>query len=188
MVEAEEPQVGQLHDSKSGLTVHFYYPRKYYPHRSKRDDYSHKIVLSKENDLSEFFWPYVKKALEHAQKHWNEIFDCSCVIPNSKGHFSPTLLGLQKMIEAEYKIEPVNVLKKKADCKKQTTLSDAYDREQNARASSEVDEDERIGGSSILLIDDVKTSGSSIRAYTTLLHSKGAQSVAAIVLGENDPG
>ena len=184
-MENEPVKHEQLHDSQTNKNIWYYAAKWYYKSALGRDEYSCNIAKYKDRDLNQYFWPNFKGTLEFAIKHQNEHFDYTASVPKVNGLYSPTLLSLQKRIEEEYKILPLHILKKKPGAKKQTDCKDAYERNQNAKQYAQIDENESISDSSFLLMDDVKTSGSHILAYGSLLYQRGARNVAAITLGEN---
>ncbi len=175
----------QLHDSQTNKNIWYYAAKWYYKSALGREEYSRNIAKFKDSDMSGYFWPILRGTLDFALKHQNEHFDYCAIIPKANGQYSPTLLSIQHKIEEEYKVLPMNILKKKPGAKKQTECKDAYERHENAKQYAQIEENESIADSSFLLLDDVKTSGSHILAYGSLLYRRGARNVAAITLGEN---
>ncbi len=177
------PQRGQVYSQKVERYIDYYFPEYYYSLHSGPHEYSKRVVRSKTSDMSDFFWPYCKTTLELACR--NSSFKFSCIIPNSDCQYSPTLISLQERIKAECGIEELNVLCKKPGCRKSTDLIDSDDRMENTTKHAAVIDDLRIRSNSLLMLDDVKTTGSHIIVYGSLLYLHGASYVAAILLAEN---
>ena len=92
---------------------------------------------------------------------------------------------LAQPVARRYGLRLANVLQRTRYTKSQAGLTET-ERRANLRGSFSVDRPERIAGKRILLIDDVFTTGSTLRAAADVLKSAGAAHVAALTLARVD--
>jgi len=70
--------------------------------------------------------------------------------------------------------------------KPQTGLESRNDRERNVKECFTLRDPERMKGANVLLVDDVTTSGATLREAARTLRSAGVKHVVAIVLAKAD--
>lgn len=82
--------------------------------------------------------------------------------------------------------EPVTLLKKKRDNPAQSSLTSAEERRANVLGVYEAKNVESIKNAHILLIDDILTTGATLRECVRVLKEAGAQSVLCATLAASD--
>ena len=92
---------------------------------------------------------------------------------------------LAEPVAQRYGLKLAKNLRRTRYTKSQAGLSEA-DRRANLRGSFQVSRPEEVAGKRILLIDDVFTTGSTLRAAADILKSAGASHVAALTLARVD--
>ncbi len=116
------------------------------------------------------------------------IRDCTLIIPVPlhrkrlrERSFNQSLI-LAREISRRHSI-PINfnVLKRKVHTEPQVSLGKA-DRGPNVRGAFEVVEKKAITGEKILLVDDVYTTGSTVKECARVLRTNGAAEVAVLTL------
>lgn len=83
-------------------------------------------------------------------------------------------------------IEPTALLKKMRDNPAQSTLKGAEARKANVLGVYEAVNGEKITGARILLVDDILTTGATLRECVRVLTAAGAESVLCATLAAND--
>lgn len=92
---------------------------------------------------------------------------------------------LAKPVARRYGLELATNLRRKRQTKAQAGLSEAQ-RLENAKDSFRVERPEEINGRRVLLIDDVFTTGATLRAAAAALKEAGAAHVSALTLARVD--
>jgi ComF family protein len=92
---------------------------------------------------------------------------------------------LAQPVAARYGLGLAKSLRRTRYTKSQAALSEA-DRRANLRGSFQVHRPEQLAGKRILLIDDVFTTGSTLRAAAEVLKAAGARHVSALTLARVD--
>jgi predicted amidophosphoribosyltransferase len=173
-----------VHDPETKKNIVCYFAGRYYSTSWGPDEYSKYVYLSKDTNQSEKFWPQMEGTFLYARKMENDSFDYSCLIPGHDRPHNETCFVMQERIKQIYGIEPQNRLRKTSGCKKSYTLR-AAERFPEMKAHAEVDAAISVEEKSVLLIDDLLSTGAHISAYGSLLYKCGAKNVAAIVIAEN---
>ena len=161
------------------------YALEYYKKKADGDEYSSKIRESKTRDLSDFFYPRMQAAFRQSLQQTG--ITLICVVPSSTvGGFSPTMLTIASRLTAEFGLTSKNLLRRKIKIQKKmaflTTAPQRY-----AAINGTLELIDRPGPSEkvILLLDDIKTSGTTMLECTKLLKEAGAQEVIGLCLGIN---
>lgn len=89
------------------------------------------------------------------------------------------------MVAENLKLPYATLLRRRAITRQQKEL-DAAERERNAAQSFDIEPEAAIAGKTVLLIDDVCTTGSSLAACIKLLHSAGAACVLCAVVAKTE--
>jgi ComF family protein len=146
-------------------------------------DAIHRFKFEDKSYLYRTFHSYMVKTME-----LNNIVDLDLIIPVPvhwrkeaiRGYNQAYLLAKPLAMKLE---KPIlrDVLVKSKWTREQNTLS-AYERKRNLAGSFRVRKRERIQGMRILLIDDIFTTGSTIKVCGETLIKAGAESVVALTL------
>lgn len=89
------------------------------------------------------------------------------------------------MLARERKLPWATLLRRKRSTQQQKQL-DAAERERNAAQSFEIEPDADVKGKTVLLIDDICTTGSSLASCTALLLTAGARRVVCAVIAKTE--
>lgn len=107
--------------------------------------------------------------------HWRKKWD--------RGFNQSELLA--QVVAARYGLKPATNLRRSRYTKPQASLSEA-ERQINLKNSFHVRRPEQIWGKRILLVDDVMTTGATLREAAGVLKAVGVRSVAALTLARVD--
>ncbi len=107
----------------------------------------------------------------HWRKHWERGFNQAEL--------------LAKPVAKRYGLRLSNNLRRRRYTKPQAGLTEA-ERRQNLKDSLRVKRPEQIAGKRVLLVDDVFTTGATLRAAATALKEAGVRHVAALTLARVD--
>ena len=89
---------------------------------------------------------------------------------------------LARELGKHFECAPVSMLKKIKHTKAQSSLTDAKERFDNVKDAYVALETERIEGKKILLVDDVVTTGNTLKSCGKVLLAAGAARVTAVTL------
>ncbi|MBQ4145687.1 MAG: ComF family protein [Clostridia bacterium] len=140
---------------------------------------------------SKTFAEFMAVVLEYEHKKMN--FDCIVAVPPRIRRIRKTnydqIVVLANKLCGEIDVPFLEgVLKQKEKRKKQSSLTSA-ERRENVKGNFLVGKPELIAGKRVLLVDDVCTTGSTLRECAKMLKNAGAKSVHCIVIavseGEN---
>ena len=107
----------------------------------------------------------------HWRKQWNRGFNQAEL--------------LAQHVAARYGLKPANYLRRSRLTKAQASLSEA-ERQTNLKNSFCVRKPEQLAGKRVLLVDDVMTTGATLREAAGVLKAAGVKSVTALTLGRVD--
>jgi len=117
-------------------------------------------------------------------------FDVVTYVPVSKKRlrergYDQTLL-LAKAVCRFWNTEPLTLLEKTRDNPAQSSLSSPEERKANVLGVYEPCHAEKIAGARILLLDDILTTGSTLRECARVLREAGAKSVLCATVAASD--
>ena len=92
---------------------------------------------------------------------------------------------LARHVALRYGLKPANNLRRSRYTKAQASLSEA-ERQKNLKNSFFVYRPEQVWGKRVLLVDDVMTTGATLREAAGVLKAAGVKSVTALTLGRVD--
>ncbi len=155
----------------------------YFQKDVKEDFYSKKILFSKKEDKTDYFWNDV----EICYREFNGVFDLICVIPSSNvGTYSVTLLSLGKRLQELFGVKFENIIFRRfLPAKKMTECSSAKERLEIHKGTFALTRKLEHYEKKILLLDDTKASGDTKLLCAELLVNAGAEIVKSICLGIN---
>ncbi len=160
-------------------------PRFYYQKHVKSDNYSYHIWLSKEKDLSLFFWLEIKTLVDELKN--SRVIMCPqlvTIIPRSNGTYSPTMEAIAKKL-AEYlncKYETIIKTVKTSTKKSGTNVT----HEQRYKMiSGSISIKRTIYEKEIVVLDDTRTTGMSFLECKKVFSENGNPQIVAICLGIN---
>jgi hypothetical protein len=169
----------------AGLEVWAISPGLY---KGKKDAYSKKIIESKTENLSDFFYDKIKDVYDSFDKEFGlSNFEWVIPIPTSKPNqdISPTLRPVGEKLAEETKkifapvIEKVGLSSSK--------VRDVETRHNDVSNSMKINcEAYKVKGKNIILLDDLRASGTTILECTKILREAGCGKVIAICLSIND--
>lgn len=93
---------------------------------------------------------------------------------------------LAKELCRAWDVEPVTLLKKMRDNPAQSSLKSAEERKANVLGIYEAASPDKIKNARILLVDDILTTGATLRECVRVLREAGAQSVLCATLAASD--
>lgn len=164
---------------KDIIYLRYYYPKTTYGGYSLNpefDDYSNLILRLKDSNLGaiEYFFEILDNLLA------KNIILCS--VPSSIPNKNSGMQNLVKLLSEENRIDATECLLRHTQVDK---LSYGGNREISIHLNSiRVDYEHLIEGKEVLLLDDVLTSGNSMRACKQLLYESGVEKVRCLVLGK----
>lgn len=117
-------------------------------------------------------------------------FDVVTYVPVSKKRlrergYDQTLL-LAKAVCAHWGVKPMTLLQKTRDNPAQSSLSSPEERKANVLGVYEACHAEQIVGARILLLDDILTTGATLRECARVLREAGAKSVLCATVAASD--
>lgn len=149
------------------------------------------ILLMKFKKMRIFGETLAKIAYEHLKED-NSIFDCDLIIPVPISNKRMTLRGFnqseviaKKLSELLKKSILKNVLIKKIDTIPQSLIS-FRERRENVRGSFEVKSNEPLKEKSILLVDDIYTTGSTVSECCKVLLKAGAKEIKVFTIARGE--
>ena len=92
---------------------------------------------------------------------------------------------LARRVAVRYGLRPANNLRRSRYTKAQASLSEA-ERQKNLKNSFVVYQPEQVWGKRVLLVDDVMTTGATLREAAGVLKAAGVKCVSALTLGRVD--
>jgi len=162
------------------LEVQVLAPRHYYPSYSRKDDYSKKIVDSKNDDLSDYFFEEIKAIFPELPF----TPDLIVIVPASKlGRFSTTMVSLCGKLSNALNIPFDKLIQRVREGKKLTSCPTQEERYDSVNGAFKVTRE--LNGENIVLLDDTKVSGVTLPECAKELKKTGASDVVAICLGIN---
>lgn len=131
--------------------------------------------------LSKTFSKYMAQAVE--EQYSGIVFDIITYVPMTKlekslRHFNQSKL-LAKQLSKVLGIECASLLKKTKNTKKQHKLNDEA-RMQNLKNCFAAKNKENIKGKMVLLVDDVKTTGTTLNECSKALRRAGAKAICCV--------
>jgi predicted amidophosphoribosyltransferase len=164
-----------------------YAPRWYYSKEVKNDNYSRIIFLdSKIEDKSDYFFPYLKKVVDKLySQEMLDNFELLTIIPSHEvGKFSPTMDSLALKLSNYLNILYEQIISRIRNTRQQDDrFHSLKERYYSVKDSMLVKRE--LAESSILLLDDIKTTGTNILETKKLLWESGVKRVMCICLGIN---
>lgn len=149
------------------------------------------ILLMKFKKIRIFGETLTKIAYEHLKEN-NSIFDCDLIIPVPISNKRKTLRGFNQSEVIAEKLSKLlkksilkNVLIKKIDTIPQSLLS-FRERMENVRGSFKVKGNEPLKGKSILLVDDIYTTGSTVSECCKVLLKAGAKEIKVFTIARGE--
>ena len=125
-----------------------------------------------------------------AAEHFGGQFDLVTFVPVSKkrrrerGYDQSYLLARETC--RHWSVAPETLLQKTKDNPAQSSLSSREERQKNVAGVYAAVNEEKIRGARILLIDDILTTGATLREAARVLRAAGAQSVICATLAAAD--
>ncbi|MBI3051220.1 ComF family protein [Candidatus Woesearchaeota archaeon] len=174
-------------DFYPGLEVQGVSPRHYFKqHYHQWDEYSKRILYAKEKsrDESDFFKPYVESCINNFKVEMMlSKIDWITPIPNSHNWYYPTMIGVANIISAQLGKPKPGMLFQRI----RGPISTDRGREERYKAlhGKFICHPTIPQGKSILLVDDIRTSGISVLECAEVLFKGGAKAVTAFALGTN---
>ena len=125
-----------------------------------------------------------------AAEHFGGQFDCVAYVPVSKKRkaergYDQSYLLAREMCR-RWDTAPETLLRKIRDNAAQSSLSSRGEREKNVAGVYAAVSEEKIRGARILLIDDILTTGATLREAARVLRAAGAESVICAALAAAD--
>jgi|SRR3989344_2364757 len=171
-----------------GLKVPIHAPHLYIRKSAETDDYSRKIVESKDTNLSDFFLPELRPIFK---ERFSET-DLIIVVPSSKEHhFSPTLVSIARKLSEENSIKNENIIERIKSIEKCSHTAKLQDRFNHIQGTMKIKRDLQESETKILLIDDTKASGVNLLECSKILHDNvpfNYLNIGALCLGINKKG
>jgi len=164
------------------LRVRVAAPQYYHGKDVVKEEYSRQVWNSKETDLSDYFWPHIKKLLDMGRFKGDIITPMPSSTPD---HTSPTLTSLTEKIAQHLRIQQKTLLKRikesgTKECKKHK------ERFERINGSLEAINCEEVKDKIVIILDDTRTTGMNILEATKVLLAKGAKETIGICLGINE--
>jgi competence protein ComFC len=154
------------------------YVEDYWPKRFRQNDKpSERILRFKEGGQSEVSY-YLQKVAPHVERG-----AVLCCVPSSKKNCYGE--GLEKLLAGLHKKVPCET-PGRLICRTRTIVKRAWggDRSIETNLSSmEIDADTKVSERDVVVVDDIFTTGNSLRASAQLLWRFGAGSVSCIAIG-----
>ena len=127
---------------------------------------------------------------QSAAEHFGGQFDLVTYVPVSKKRRRERGYDQSYLIAREacrrWDTAPETLLQKERDNAPQSSLSSREERQKNVRGVYAAVNEEKIRGARILLIDDILTTGATLREAARVLRTAGAQSVICATLAAAD--
>jgi len=168
------------------INIELFAIKRYLTGKKQEDEFTAKIIDSKKIDLVDYFYADSERILRLLISLGRiPNIDLICFIPKHNSNYSPTLqslcLRLSKVFNTKYdnlfeneKTERKNIGNKKRE--------DRFDKVKNTlKIKRSLNDEEK----SILIIDDQKTTGSTLIWAKKLLLDSGAKNVFAFCFGIN---
>jgi len=176
-------EIAKIQEAFGDLEVEVFSNKWYFAPSVKEDFYSKKILFSKKEDKTDYFWDDVKVCFQEFDLN----FDLICVVPQSKrDSFSLTLCKLAEKLSSEFNIPFENIIERiKEPQKKMTDCSSATERLKVHKDTFNLSRSLNNYEKNILLLDDIKAHGETKLLCARLLMDEGAEIVKAICLGIN---
>jgi len=163
------------------VTPRFYYHKKYHP----QDKYSQIILYTKESckDESEYFKPFVLDCVNKFKEDLKlNTVDIISLIPNGNNKYYPNIISVAKIISTLLS-KPVSVIFDREDTQK-NFQRDRQNRYNNLHGKFKLKE-VNVSGKTILIIDDIRTTGISILECARVLKENNALNIISFALGTN---
>jgi predicted amidophosphoribosyltransferase len=184
MVQYKSEEAFHPEDEKIKIVV--YAPNWYKRGHGYDDLYSKKILNSKSRDEFDYFRPFVNELiLQLFRERKIKIADTITIIPKSDGTFSPTLENFGLWTSKEFGGIFEKIFKKKPSARKNKGINNHDERFKKTK-----EEFSLIGGvkpqqKCIWILDDQKTTGSTLLVCTKLLKDSECKEVYCISLSIN---
>ncbi|SEM06660.1 hypothetical protein SAMN04488691_11921 [Haloferax larsenii] len=167
-----------------GLTpCHIFGLGEYRSKRKGRNEFSSKLIdFAKEDDLSkfEYFAPHVDWFIEN--RFDGDISpDLVTVYPGHHGGYSDALVKVCKELESNYDIVYRELLSRAEHRPQQKNYNKNKERWENQDGS--ISTTRSLSGETVLLLDDVTTSGASVTVGKNELEDAGANQAIGLCLG-----
>ena len=133
---------------------------------------------------------YGKILAQCVAEHFGGAFDLVTYVPVSERRrrergYDQTLLLTREMCRV-WGVSPVTTLRKTRHTPAQSTLKTPEERKANVLGVYEAVDTEQITGARILLLDDILTTGATLRECVRVLRDAGAKSVLCATLAVSD--
>jgi predicted amidophosphoribosyltransferase len=164
------------------ITPRFYYHKKYH----SQDEYSKILLQTKETckDESTYFKPFILDCLNKFKNDLRlEQIDVISLIPNGNNKYYPNIIGVAEIISHELG-KPIKVLfdrqpvQKSVERGRQNRYHDLH-----GKFTLKLND---LSGKTILLIDDIRSSGISVLECAEVLKKAGVLAVVSFALGTNN--
>lgn len=176
-------EIAKIQEEFGDLEVEVLSNKWYFAPCVKTDFYSKKILFSKKEDKTYYFWDDVKVCFQEFDLN----FDLICVVPQSKiDSYSLTPCRLAEKLSSEFSTPFENIIERiKEPQKKMTDCSSAAERLEAHKDTFNLRRLLSTSEKNILLLDDIKAHGETKLLCVRLLIDGGAEIVKAICLGIN---
>lgn len=165
-----------------GLSVRYLYTGLYHD-KSHQDGFSKSILLSKDSDQSALFSPAFTAKLDKL----GVVPDLVVPIPSSRQIPSPTVSALAQIAANHFRTRFSPLLQKKAGSAKLATIKSHLDRHKAVGGSIVLKEPLPANTKTVLLVDDIKTTGMTTMECAKVLTAAGVKNIYAIFIAENAP-
>ena len=148
------------------------------------DEYSEKILSSKDNNESEYFVPKIKELIDELtkEKKLGKI-DLIITIPKSDLTYSSTLDSVASWTATYLKTKHENIIERLVSGRRNVGDNGAEKRFKQTDGSMKLKRKLEINEKNILLIDDIKTTGMTLLESAKLLKEDGAEMIFCVCLG-----
>jgi predicted amidophosphoribosyltransferase len=166
-----------------GIHVRYFYAGSYHD-KSHQDDFSKSIIASKSSDQSSLF----RSSFEDNLRKIKVAPDLVIPVPSSHEVPSPTVDALARLAADFFKATYSSCLRKKPGSVKLSTLKGGYKERYDAVKGSILLNHSLLGTArTVLLIDDIKSTGLTTMECAKMLKESGVHTVVAVFIARNVP-